>query len=654
MRSLGQEYQNFKIFIDFLPIAICTVNKDAKVTYTNKVFEKTFFKTCHKEEKEGMGDLLSCINSMLSPNGCGSGEQCRRCQMNHALKAALEGKKSDNSLEIPFTLLRDGNEEKRWFQIYIMTEMLEKEGLLLIGLNDITFYKKNSLKLLQSKKIGEEANKAKSMFLANMSHEIRTPLNGLIGMLELTLLTKLQEEQRENLEVARNCANTLLVLINDILDISKVENDKVELEEVRFDIRELIQKVKDVHIAKVIEKDLKLECIVEEAVPPYILGDSFRLQQVLNNLLSNAIKFTEHGFVRLEVKVLCKSNDSYTITFAVEDSGIGLCQKDMKYLFQLFSQVDGSFTRRYGGSGLGLVISQKLVNLMGGEIKVKSQQDKGSVFYFTIQMKTVDELEAEEKPVSCIAELERPERILLVEDDKANQMVTKKMLHTLGYRKIAIADNGYQALRLLERDTYDIVLMDIQLPELDGMETTQIIREGEKKSGKHIPIIAITAHALKGDKEKFLNRGMDGYVSKPIAMLALKEALGDFLGKGQEINKEHELKAAYAAWSHAEPQEEEDNPVSNSDNRLFKTILKELQEKKSLKDKDKNSYIQMEKLAHELKIRAKRKGYKEIGTSAFRMELAIRKMDDASIERLHRELEAMLNKQRWTRKEYTK
>lgn len=621
----GLFQNNEEGILDSLPLAICMLDRQGIVQYTNKAFEDDMGKGFWDGKNKGPGDLMSCVNSTLHPEGCGFSEVCRECRFRRYIDECLEGQNRNEYIEMPFNMLRDGTKEQRWYEIHINSNMLERTGLLLISLRDITFYKRNSLKLLENKKIAEETNRAKSMFLANMSHEIRTPLNGLMGMLDMTLMSDLKGEQRENLEIARNCADILLNLINDILDISKVESNKIELEETRFDIRELVDKIADIHSARVEEKGLEFICNIEESVPAFIKGDGFRLQQVLNNLVSNAVKFTEQGKIQLEAKVLCKSEDSYTITFTVEDTGVGIEQKDMKQLFKLFSQVDGSFTRKYGGTGLGLVISQRLVNLMGGEIKVKSQKGSGSLFYFTIQMKTAEEADGVPEKRVVLDTSEKPGAILVVEDDKTNQVVTRKMLRQMGYQKIDVANDGYEAVSRIEKNKYDIILMDIELPQMDGVETTRIIREKEKSAGGHIPIIAVTAFAQEEYKERFLRSGMDGFVSKPVEAVKLQEELNRFTPRKEEPAREKVLNEVYAAWGHGEREEEKE--LSAADKRLAFKILQEIGPAMERAEKEREFFVTIEKKAHELKIMAKRKGYKKLENNAFRVELAARKFD---------------------------
>lgn len=641
MSDLYQNINDCEIIIDALPLSICMLDRQGIVQYTNRAFANDFGKSFWDGKKKGPGDLMSCVNCYKAEGGCGSAEECRECQFRQYIENCLNGFKKNEFIEMQFTLLRDGSEEKRWYEIHINSMILERTGLLLISLQDITYYKRNSLKLLHNKKVAEETNRAKSLFLANMSHEIRTPLNGLIGMLDMTLMSDLKEEQRENLEIAKNCSEILLTLINDILDITKVESNKVVLQEIPFELRGLIQKITEIHRPGIEEKNLEFICNVEDNVPKYIKGDAFRLQQILNNLISNAVKFTDYGKIILEVKVLCKSDDSYTITFTVEDTGVGIRQQDMKHLFKLFSQVDTSFTRRHGGTGLGLVISQRLVNLMGGEIKVKSQEGKGSLFYFTIQMKTADETKCEGENKKAIDNSPKSADILLVEDDKTNQVVMRKMLRQMGYEKIDVANDGYEAVAEIEKNRYDVILMDIDLPQMDGMETTRIIREKEKAQNRRIPVIAVTAFALEGDKARFLQNGIDGYVAKPVDMWLLQNELERFTRKTDK-GTETGLGEVYAAWGYSRNEPESNMKLQEPDRRKIEAVIREMKEALNEAKRDKAYFIVLERKAHEIKILAKRKGYRKIESSAFRVEMAARKADLKTVQVRYEGLEKVL------------
>ena len=358
-----------------------------------------------------------------------------------------------------------------------------------------------------------------------MSHEIRNPLNGIIGMTDLTLSTNLTEEQKENLNIVKNCAHTLLSLINNVLDLSKIEAEKVIIEEIEFDINSLVKNIIYTNLVKVKEKNIQLDYNIDDKIPQILIGDPYRLEQILNNLIFNSVKFTENGFVRLNINKISNSDENFEIQFIVEDVGIGISKDEMKFLFKSFTQVDGSITRKYGGTGLGLKISQDLAKLMGGHIEVESEKGVGSKFYFTIKLQDAKSILNKSKLKVNSTKILKNESLLLVEDDNINKIVIKKMLQEIGYNKIKTASNGIEALKIIENYKFDIILMDIEMPELDGIETVQIIREKEKKSGGHVPIIAITAYALKGDREKFLSKGMDEYISKPIDINELSEKL---------------------------------------------------------------------------------------------------------------------------------
>jgi signal transduction histidine kinase len=379
------------------------------------------------------------------------------------------------------------------------------------------------------------ASEAKSHFLANMSHEIRTPMNDILGMASLMLdIGGLTSPQRDNLELVRTSAQSLLLVLNDILDFSKIEAGQLSLEDIEFDPTELILDLVRLMRLRAQQKSLLLIYEIKPGVPGIVLGDPGRLRQVLLNLLSNAIKFTEKGSVLLQLEPKGPPvENEVLLRFSVTDSGIGIPAEKQKAIFQPFYQADRSITRRFGGTGLGLTIASELVGLMRSQLSVESSR-AGSIFSFEVRFgvgesqthgitqlakavaqsgsgRTVESVTvAKHEPVAV-----RSLRILVAEDNPLNQLVVKRLMEKQGHT-VTIAASGQEAIAALTRDAFDVILMDIHMPELDGIQATRLIRAGEKTTGCHIPIIAVTALAMKGDAEKCLAAGMDAYISKPI------------------------------------------------------------------------------------------------------------------------------------------
>lgn len=389
---------------------------------------------------------------------------------------------------------------------------------------DITEQKEIQNKLSKAITEANAAYKTQAEFLANMSHEIRTPINGILGMLQLTLMADdLQADYRDNLVTAKGCADTLLRLINDILDISKFEAGKYNLREEIFDIKAAIEETVAAQVPIATGKQLTLDCSFGNNIPASVKADRQRIQQVLNCLLSNAIKFTAEGGVRVKVAALDDAEGRVKLRIAVVDSGIGISDKDKNKLFVRFSQIDGSDTRKYGGTGLGLVITKQIVELMNGEITVQSKEGIGSTFIVEIPIKVIKnsdkvrkEVEAKQDDAALITITgHKRARILVAEDEPVNQQVIGKLLGMAGY-SYDIAENGEKAVELFKQKTYDAALFDVQMPIMDGLAATQEIRSIEFREGrKRLPIIAVTARAMFGDKERILEAKLDDYIAKP-------------------------------------------------------------------------------------------------------------------------------------------
>ena len=517
--------------VETSPLGIVTTDPEGRVRICNTAFERLF--------RYDRAKIIGAdLNSLVTPpeQDKEAAEFARRREDGETIQATTQRRRSDATLlnvELYGVPMRIGGEDAGTLVIY----------------HDISARKRAEEALVSAKEAAEEANRAKSEFLANMSHEIRTPMNGILGMTQLTLETQLNTEQREYLRMVKSSADSLLTLLNDILDFSKIEAGKLELDVSPFALRESLSDALKAlgHLAH--RKGLALAWQVEAGAPEWLLGDSGRLRQILVNLVMNAIKFTERGEVVVAIDVESQSSREIKLHFTVRDTGIGISPEKQELIFAAFTQADSSTTRKYGGTGLGLAISQRLVKMMKGSISVESASGKGSIFHFTtwLQIPSVSfvppvTVEAEvslglRAPVvnndDANAILQSPQRIsdtrngmriLLAEDNAVNRQLATRLLEKQGHA-VVIAKNGLEALAAVEREDLDVVLMDVQMPEMDGLEAIRVIRSNEKESRRHLPIIILTAHVMKGDREKCIEAGADDYIPKPIEAANLFAAI---------------------------------------------------------------------------------------------------------------------------------
>ena len=537
--------------------AVVATDIEGKVTYINPLAER--FLGVLKEEADGrdLGDIFSVSDEDGQP---------LENPVLQAIERASDVSMSDASL----THVQGYGLPIEYTASPIMDDKGSISGSVLV-FRDISRRKRYEEDLRAAMLSSMAANRAKSEFLANMSHEIRTPMNGILGMTELLMGTRLDKEQRDTVNIVRQSADLLMGLLNDVLDISKIEAGRMELENASFGMRSLIEDLRQNMLPQARAKGLEFHCSVSEDTPDMLNGDPRRLMQVLLNLLDNAIKFTERGSVALDVNLtegkagMHADKDSVSIHFRVTDTGIGIDGDKLESVFHSFTQADGSTTRQYGGRGLGLAISSQIVRLMNGELVVESSTGAGSTFSFMAEFGP-EHSEGEKGPGHGLAVAAEPSvsasssssagsagsagsaideksgeakglKILLAEDNAINQLFTSKSLEKFGHT-VTCVNNGVDVLKEIEKDRFDVLLMDIQMPKMDGFEATRHIREHDgNRFDPDIPIVALTAYAMSDDRAKCLGSGMDWYLSKPFSASSLMEAV-ESVARGERLSGE--------------------------------------------------------------------------------------------------------------------
>lgn len=515
---LGTERRNlmnrhFRLFV---------ASKDHSVfdEFCKSAFETSTKQTCELNLlRDGVATVYARIEGKVAEDGLLCARQCRIVVIDITERKRMENELRATQEHLDLMVQeRTAELQKATVELQVANERLRTE---------IEVHEMTEKELLIAKVGAEESAKAKSAFLANMSHELRTPMNAVIGFSSLLLDEPLTPEHKEYVECIRKGGDSLLAIIDDILDYARTGKDKIELERQPFSLEHLIDESLDLVATQASKKGLNLSRTINHDAPDTIIGDHGRLRHILINLLSNAVKFTDKGYVSVSVSSKAVDGSKHQISFEVKDTGIGIPPDKMVQIYQPFTQLERTLSCKRDGIGLGLAITKNLVELMGGTIWAESAQGQGTTFHFTIQAETIPDRQLDFGKMDRGAASEsstklRPMRILVAEDNPSNQRVLVEILKRIGYRADAVAD-GREVIEALERQSYDLVLMDVKMPDMDGITATQVIRKLHPE--KTPKIVAITAYALEGDREKCLEAGMDGYIAKPVKIKDLRAVL---------------------------------------------------------------------------------------------------------------------------------